>query len=307
MLPASPLQAEKADHRTEDQHCDGAEVWVVRKPIDRLMDAVRCSSLAALHSSVNSMSSIVSMSDRVPFEEIYTVQHWALFSKQGGSNIPNRMKSMFDNTTLFSESSPRVCMDGSGVAIECSSSEVESSVEHGVKRQKTQNAWNALLDEIESANSMLIDSVISIADDNKTDGFCSCSGETLIKVSYTSTSLAPDLKSLFATVRTPIVMPVKISIPADYPRSSPVLVNDTGGEQLSCGLVTCRNLFNDISSTVKAAFQHALDGLPEPRSVRKMASAWESCVRQAIVEFAQRLGGGTFSSRYGRWESSGGA
>ena len=46
---------------------------------------------------------------------------------------------------------------------------------------------------------MLLDTFISIADDNGTDGISSSSGGILIKLFYTATSLAPDLASLFAT------------------------------------------------------------------------------------------------------------
>lgn len=62
-----------------------------------------------------------------------------------------------------------------------------------------QDAKNTLLDEINSVNSMLLDTLISIIDDNGTDGIGSSNGGTLIKLSYTATSLAPDLASLFAT------------------------------------------------------------------------------------------------------------
>jgi hypothetical protein len=59
-----------------------------------------------------------------------------------------------------------------------------------------QSPRNALLDEIEAANSMLMDTITSIADDNVRDG------GTLIKLSYTAMSLAADLKSLFASSET---------------------------------------------------------------------------------------------------------
>ena len=62
-----------------------------------------------------------------------------------------------------------------------------------------QNAKDTLLDEINSANSMLFDTFISIANDNGTDGISSSCGGTMVKLFYTATSLAPDLASLFAT------------------------------------------------------------------------------------------------------------
>jgi hypothetical protein len=54
-----------------------------------------------------------------------------------------------------------------------------------------QSPSNALLEEIESANSMLINTIASIAYDNVKDGITSSSGGTLIMLSYTAVSVAP--------------------------------------------------------------------------------------------------------------------
>lgn len=48
-------------------------------------------------------------------------------------------------------------------------------------------------------NNMLLDTFISIAQDNGTDGMASGNGGTLIELFYTAISLTPDLASLFAT------------------------------------------------------------------------------------------------------------
>ncbi|KAK3143161.1 hypothetical protein QOZ80_4BG0359230 [Eleusine coracana subsp. coracana] len=288
LMPSSVIQAETTDLQAEDLQHGRAETPVVKKPIDRLIDAVRSLSPSALMSAANSIFSVISMDDCIPHRESSTFQHWT-FSEQAGSSHPNNIKRIFEITSLGPESPPLV-----------NTWEVEANVEHGLKRQKTQNGRNALLDEIESANRMLMDTITSIADDNRTDGITSCSGGTLIKLSYTAMSLAPDLKSLFDTSEMPIIMPTTLLVPTDYPRSSPVLVNDQRGEQL-------RNMFSDISSSADVAFRNTLNRIPEPRSIGDTVGAWDTCVRRAVTEFAQRFGGGMFSSRYGRWESSGGA
>jgi len=97
-----------------------------------------------------------------------------------------------------------------------------------------QNVKDALLDEIEAVNSRLIDTFISITSKDGADGTTSCSGMTLIKLSYTAVSLAPDLKSKFGVSGNfqPLVMPRTLSIPADYPRSSPVIVDDEGDARI---------------------------------------------------------------------------
>lgn len=109
---------------------------------------------------------------------------------------------------------------------------------------------------------MLIDTFISIIDDSGTDAITSRNGGTLVEFSYTAISLIPDLKLLFAasemvlqlsetylhiTARwisfmvlmglpdqllQPIVLPLKLLVPVDYPKISPVLVGDQWDEPL---------------------------------------------------------------------------
>ncbi|CAO2041660.1 unnamed protein product [Urochloa humidicola] len=290
IMPASPLQLEAADHQLDDNEYPGNETLVSKKPIDRLLDAVRTSAPAVLCSAANSIYSVLNMNDWVPPRGIDAFQD----SWQCGSNTVNKKKRVFDSTSFCSESAPLGSMDGSWMAFDWIIPEAECSAEHGTRRQKVQNAKDTLLDEINSANIMLLDTFISIADDNETNGIVSSNGGTLIELCYTAISLAPDLESLFAISGMSIVMPVKLLVPADYPRSSPVLVCEQGDEQM-------RKRFSEISGPADVAFRHTLYGLSEPMSVMDMARAWDASVRRAIMEFAQRHGGGTFSSRYGEW------
>lgn len=294
-MSASPLQAETPAGQADDQVRGGAETPVAKKPIDRLVDAVLSSSPAALRSSANSIWSVLSMSDCVPHAEVGTFQDWTFSQQRGGSSTLNKMKRVFDHTTSRSESPPLGSMDGSCVTAECDVSDSESSGERIVKRQKTQNANDVLWEEIKAINSTLIDTVISITGDNGTDGISSCNGGTTIELSYTAVSLAPSLKSLLATSEMSLAVPAKLFVPSDYPRSSPVLLNYQGEDQL-------RKL-TDISNAVGVAFRRAVSDLPEPRSIKGTARAWDACVRRAVTEFADRLGGGTFSWRLSRWES----
>ncbi|CAN6242453.1 unnamed protein product [Urochloa humidicola] len=285
-----PLQSETADHQVHDNEYPGNEILVSKKPIDRLLDAVQTSSPAVLCSAANSIYSVLNMNDWVPPRGIDAFQD----SWQCGSNTVNKKKRVFDSTSFCYESAPLGSMDGSWMAFDWTIPEAEYSAEQGTRRQKIQNAKDTLLDEINSVNVTLLDTFISIADDNETNGIVPSNGGTLIELCYTAISLASDLESLFATSGMSIVMPVKLLVPADYPRSSPMLVCDQGDEQM-------RKRFSEISGAADVAFRHTLYGLPEPMSVMDMARAWDASVRRAIMEFTQRHGGGTFSSSYGEW------
>ncbi|KAF0891583.1 hypothetical protein E2562_010574, partial [Oryza meyeriana var. granulata] len=275
LVSASPL---KAAHQAEDQVCNGDERMESKKPISRLIQ-VLSSSPEVLRSSANSLRLAIWEADRVPLPPLPCQPR------------DGKMKRRFDQLTSRPVSSPLSSNDESCMTFECGAFEDETSGEYTAKRQKLQNASDALLCEIKTINSKLIDTVISIADENGTDGTISPNGGgTLIKLSYSAVSLAPSLKSLSATSQ-------RIFVPVDYPRSSPMLVdNDGDDEQL-------RKL-SDISHAVAMAFRRALCELPEPRSIEVTAMAWDDCVRRAVTEVAHLHGGGTFSSRRSQWRKS---
>ncbi|CAL5028871.1 unnamed protein product [Urochloa decumbens] len=256
--PTLPVQAEIADHQAVDYEYGEAETSMAR------------ASSPGMHCrSANSICSLLNM---------------------------NKMKRVLECTSSCSEVPPSGSMNGILMTFDHDAAEVESNAEHNAKRQKTQNdSKGALLDEIRSVNSMLIDTVVSIVNDNGTDVTASSNGGTLIKFSYTAVSLGPDLKSLLAASKMCIVMPVKLSVPVDYPRRSPVLVYDQRGEPL-------RKRMSDVSGKVDMLFQRALRRLPELMSVKDMARAWDASVRRVVMDYVQWHGGGTFSSWYGQWE-----
>ncbi|CAN6242448.1 unnamed protein product [Urochloa humidicola] len=270
LTPDPPYQTQAPAGQSEDKEQAGAEAPVDKKPIDRLIAAVLSSSPGVLRSSVNLIESALRGMDSVPL----MIQP------------NNKMKRVYDVT-----SPPLDSTDVSTLTFEFDASDSASNCNCSIKRQKTQNTNDTLQAEIEDVNSKLIDTVISIASDDREDGITSCNSVTLVKLSYTAVSLAPGLKSLLATLGNiqPLVMPMTLLIPADYPRSSPVIMDDEGDGQL-------RANFSCISVVVDAAFRLALHNLQEPRSLKETAIAWDSCVRHAIMKYACLLGGGALSS-----------
>ncbi|KAM0866722.1 hypothetical protein ACQ4PT_042446 [Festuca glaucescens] len=265
--PVTMPVAEITAGQEEDQARGGDRTLVTKKPIDRLIDAMRSSSPAALRSSANSIWSVLSINDIVTRGKVGTILDCksSRQQQQGEPNAVNKMKRVFNNTATHSS------------------------------RYYRENANDALLEEIKSINSTLIDTVISMSGDCLTDGISSYYGGAMIKLSYSAVSISPIVKSLFATSEMSLVLPAKLFVPPDYPRSSPVLINDGGDEVL-------RKNSSAITISVDVAFRHALADLSEPRSIKETARAWDACVRKAVTEFAHRHGGGTVSSMLGRWE-----
>ncbi|KAF7020414.1 hypothetical protein CFC21_033518 [Triticum aestivum] len=146
---------------------------------------------------------------------------------------------------------------------------------------------NAFLDEeIKNINNSLVDTEINVISDSADAG-------TLITLSYMAVAVAPDLKAIFARSEKPPISAAKLLVPTDYPRSSPVLVEDDEDAQE-------RNEFKAMSNSVHKQFKLAL---AEHRSINDIAREWDSCVRAAVLKLAKSFGGGTFTSRYGKWES----
>ncbi|KAM0906052.1 hypothetical protein ACQ4PT_017014 [Festuca glaucescens] len=296
-MSASPLQAEITAGLEEDQARGGDRTPVTKKPIDRLIDAMRSSSPAALRSSANSIWSVLSINDIVTSGKVGTILDCksSRQQQQGEPNAVNKMKRVFNNTASHSESVLSGNIASSCMPFECDSSDSGSTRKLSIKRQKKENAYVALLEEIKSINSTLIDTVISMSGDCGTDGISSYHGGAMIKLSYSAVSISPIVKSLFATSEMSLVLPAKLFVPPDYPRSSLVLINDGGDEVL-------RKNSSAIAISVDVAFRHALADLSEPWSIKETARAWDACVRKAVTEFAHRHDGGTASSMLGRWE-----
>ena len=59
----------------------------------------------------------------------------------------------------------------------------------------------------------------------------------------------------------------------------------------------------DLSQNAKLRFKIVLHKLSEPMSIIAMARAWDSFARAVVFEYAQRIGGECFSSRYGSWDN----
>ena len=59
----------------------------------------------------------------------------------------------------------------------------------------------------------------------------------------------------------------------------------------------------DLSVKERSRFGISLRNLSEPMSLKEIARTWDVCARGVISEHAQQSGGGSFSSKYGTWES----
>lgn len=59
----------------------------------------------------------------------------------------------------------------------------------------------------------------------------------------------------------------------------------------------------DLYEMTKSSFSISFRCLSQPISVKDIAKTWDKCARGALTEYAQKSGGGTFTSKYGTWKN----
>ncbi|KAL1218412.1 Mediator of RNA polymerase II transcription subunit 15a [Cardamine amara subsp. amara] len=245
-------------------------------PIERLIRAVKSISPQALSSAVSDIGSVVSMVDRI-----------------AGSAPRNGSKASVGEDLVAMTKCRLQAGNGS------ETSDLESTETSDGKKARTETE-HALLEEIKEINQRLIDTVVEFSDDedasDPSEGATSskwCEGTT-VRFSFIAVSLSPALKAHLSSTQTFPIQPLRLLVPCSYPNGSPTLLDKVPVE------TSKEN--EDLSSKAMARFNILLNSLSQPRSLKDIAKTWDACVRAVICEYAQQLGGGTFSSKYGTWE-----
>lgn len=63
------------------------------------------------------------------------------------------------------------------------------------------------------------------------------------------------------------------------------------------------NKYEDLSVKAKSRFDASLRTLSQPMSLKEIARTWGVCAHDVISEYAQQMGGGSFTSKFGSWEN----
>ncbi|XP_037460878.1 mediator of RNA polymerase II transcription subunit 15a-like [Triticum dicoccoides] len=277
------------------------------RPMDRLLKALRTTQHESLNAAVSDIRSVVSMMDRIAGsapgngsrtavgEDLVAMTKCRLqarnFIANDGSGASKKMKRDISAMPLNVSSAGSVD-DSFKQTFSVDTPDLQSTATSRAKRRKIE-VNHALLEEIEEINQGLIDTTLRVCEDDDESPAATSEG-TVIKCTYTAVAVSPSLKSMLASAQTSPIMPLRLLVPAGYPKCSPVLLDKFLDEQ--------RNS-DDLSSKAKSKFGVLLRGLEEPMSLREIARTWDACARGAIAEYAQKSGGGSFSSSYGRWET----
>ncbi|ONK63795.1 uncharacterized protein A4U43_C07F19020 [Asparagus officinalis] len=312
-ISASPLLAEVTSQDGNQTNEPATfKTSTTERPVDRLIKVMQSLTPQALNSSVADIGSVVSMIDRIAGsapgngsraavgEDLVAMTKCRLqarnFMSQDGGAAAKKMKRHTSAMPLNNVSSPGSVNDSFKQLFGFEKSELESTATSRIKRLKPE-VNPTLLDEIREINQRLIDTELDVSDDD-VDMVAAASegGEgTVVKCSYTAVALSPDLKAHFASAQTSPIMPLRLLVPVNYPKCSPVPLD-------SLPVETSKE-FEDLSIKARSKFSISLRCLSQPMSLKDMAKTWDACVRKVILEYAQKTGGGSFSSTYGSWES----
>uniref|UniRef100_A0ACD5Y1J0 Uncharacterized protein n=1 Tax=Avena sativa TaxID=4498 RepID=A0ACD5Y1J0_AVESA len=312
-ISASPLLAEftSADGSQANMPTQApTKSSAAERPLDRLLKALRTTQRQTLNAAVGDIRSVISMIDRIAGsapgngsraavgEDLVAMTKCRLqarnFITNDGSGASKKMKR--DTSAMpLNVSSAGSVNDSFKQIFSVGTPDLQSTATSRVKWQKIE-VNHALMEEIQEINQQLIDTELHVCEDDA-DSFAATSDGaegTVIKCTFTAVAVSPSLKSMFASAQMSPIMPLRLLVPAGYPKCSPVLLDKFPDEQ--------RNS-DDLSSKAKSKFGILLRGLTEPMSLREIAKTWDACARKVIEEYAQKTGGGSFSSSYGCWES----
>ncbi|WOL11985.1 mediator of RNA polymerase II transcription subunit 15a [Canna indica] len=310
-ISASPLLAEFSSdgNQTNTTNLVAGKETTTQKPFERIIEVIQSSTPEALSSAISDIGSVVSMVDKlagsapgngsraVIGEDLVamTKSHLQARSLDGDSK---KMKRDTSAMPLNNVSSAGSLNDSFKQSYGFDTSELESTATSHVKRQKVEVS-HAVYKEIKEINLRLINTLVNISEEDNDSISAALDGEgTVIKCFFTAIALCPSLKSHFASNNMSPILPLRLLVPANYPECSPVLLDKLLDEQRES---------DDLSLKARSRFITSLGMLSQPISLQEMARTWDACASEVILEFAQQIGGGTFSSRYGTWESCVGA
>ncbi|RAL39851.1 hypothetical protein DM860_013052 [Cuscuta australis] len=312
-ISASPLLDEFSS--LDGTHANVASIsgtTSVDQPLQRLIKVASRMSPEVFRLTVSDISSFISMVDRIAGsapgngsraavgEDLVAMTRCRMQARNIYSqDVPTETKKMKRYTTSNVVSSCGSVYDGFTQRNGSETSDLESTATSCVKKRRVEVS-HALTQEIKEINRRLVDTIVEIWNEGLDPSIQAAapvdSEGVTIKCSFSAVAVGPSLKSHFASVQMSPIQPLRLRVPANYPKSSPILLDVFPVKNSSKD-------FEDISTKVKSRLSTSLRTLSEPMSLKEIASTWDACTREVISEYARQRGGGSFSSKYGTWEN----
>ncbi|XP_024007618.1 probable mediator of RNA polymerase II transcription subunit 15c isoform X3 [Eutrema salsugineum] len=270
------------------------------RPIDRLIKAFQSSSPQSLAESVSDISSVISLADMIAgsfhsnggaraglAEDLSARTKFRL--QQGETNPTKRFKRSISIQPLDIASQADSYKQFSSLE-----SEVDSTASSGSKANMIEPGC-ALLQEINEINGRLVETVVSICNEDVNYPNEVTSG-TVVTCSYAPVALCDTFEAHYNSGHIQSqIQPLRLLVPENYPYS-PILIEKSPFD-------ASVHKYEDLSARARSRLSLCMKELSEPMSLKEIAQAWDVCARATMAEYAERHGGGTFSSKYGPWET----
>ncbi|ESQ32547.1 hypothetical protein EUTSA_v10003633mg [Eutrema salsugineum] len=269
------------------------------RPIDRLIKAFQSSSPQSLAESVSDISSVISLADMIAgsfhsnggaraglAEDLSARTKFRL--QQGETNPTKRFKRSISIQPLDIASQADSYKQFSSLE-----SEVDSTASSGSKANMIEPGC-ALLQEINEINGRLVETVVSICNEDVNYPNEVTSG-TVVTCSYAPVALCDTFEAHYNSGHISQIQPLRLLVPENYPYS-PILIEKSPFD-------ASVHKYEDLSARARSRLSLCMKELSEPMSLKEIAQAWDVCARATMAEYAERHGGGTFSSKYGPWET----
>ncbi|XP_020208186.2 mediator of RNA polymerase II transcription subunit 15a [Cajanus cajan] len=230
----------------------------------------------------------------VPQSDIHSFSQARYMTCNDFAPVGRKRSHSMNEMTAFETS--RICASSCDSFNQLTDAEKPDMTSVASKIKKPEIVENcSLLQEIRDINNLLIDSEIVIGEKDSilsAAGGAAEHGEGLV-IKFVFNAVTVNQNLHLSSDKKSIIKPLWLLVPTSYPFSPPVILEMLS--EVSEGL-------GDLSTIAKSNLIYSLQHLNQPRTLMNIATSWERCAREAILEYAQARGGGTFSSIYGGWE-----
>ncbi|PIN25003.1 hypothetical protein CDL12_02265 [Handroanthus impetiginosus] len=250
--------------------------------VKRLVEVVKSMSSKALNAALQDIDAVTNLTDR---EAVHRLPKKFVFQDLADDISRDDNGYFSNNNSMMS----RMKRQHDAVTLNDSIRETEYHARDRIKRMEKEPN-DHLLQEIEEINQKLIETVVDVSGRESDAG-------TLIRCSYIPVGISREIKKSSTSEQMFPNLLLDLVVASDYPNSSPTVLETmprgcSDGEEGRC-----------LWMKAKIKFTLSLRKYSQPIKLKEMAETWNACAREVFREFAEQMGGGDFSSKYGKWEN----
>nr|XP_017257323.1 PREDICTED: mediator of RNA polymerase II transcription subunit 15a-like [Daucus carota subsp. sativus] len=271
---------------------DTQEISLQPQPVKRLIKVVESMSTEALCASLQEFNAVINLVDNNGTGSGYPILERNIIS----SDIPSHDKvnrqisaMAFNSLSSFSRGtfSKRGCNQAADMIL---------TPTYRIKKLKMEQNRD-IFGEIRAINLQLIETSLDVDFGLPEDAARAGVGDgTIIRCSYNAVgTLAKSLRMQYASSPTLPDFIMLWLVPADYPHSSPMLLDTMPGQW--------SEVYKDMSEKLVLKLNQSIQTLSHPISLEEMVRNWDASARAVFTEFAEERVGKSLGSNLRTWEN----